>query len=163
MYTLLVTREKEHQNVVDLKGRKENSTISSVKLLDKAQKVIWKGFCCENAGPSTDTPNQDKRIVAREYKLEWTATTKNSNKSLGKWQNKALLVTCDSILPNFRKRRILIHVGNYPTDTEGCLLFGVSQNGKGAVNSSVTAIKEFFDIVQKIGVENITLKIAEIA
>lgn len=158
MATLIVERLKEFDKVTDLKGRSEPSTTGKVTLID-GDETIFKGFSCENAGPDTDTPKQDKRIVAREYDLAWTATSKNGNKALGKWQNKALWVTCDGILPNFRDRRILIHTGNFPTDTEGCILIGKSENKQGAVNSSVNAITELFNAIDKIGVENVKLEV----
>ncbi len=71
------------------------------------------------------------------------------------------MLTCDAILPSFRNRRILIHIGNYPQDTEGCLLFGYKR-GNGAVFESTECIKDFFELVQKEGVENFTLIIKEI-
>lgn len=160
MYTLLIQRTQEFSGIT-YKNRTEGSTISTVSLTDPSGKEIFSCFCCENSGPSTDTPQQDKRIVARTYQLEWTKTSKNSNSKLGKWQNKALWVTCDSELPGFKNRRILIHVGNYPQDTEGCLLFGLGK-GKGTVHSSVQAITTFFNLANEIGPENIQLVVREI-
>lgn len=163
MYILQVQRLKEYKAVKDLKGRTEDSTIGEVTLTNTDNgEVIWRGFSCENIGPSTDTPSQDKRIVAREYNLEWKQTKRNSNKSLGKWQNKALWLTCDSTLPSFRYRMILIHTGNFPSDTEGCLLFGKTDNKKGAVNSSVQAITELFNIIDKLDPKNVKCIIKEI-
>lgn len=154
---LLVERFKEFKSVTDLKGRSEPSTIGRVTLKDDDGKELWKGFSCENGGPDTDTPMQDKRIVAREYNLEWTTTTKNANSGLGKWQNNAIWITCDETLKTFRGRRILIHCGNYPSDTEGCILLGKDENGRGAVSKSVVAIIELFDILKKVGIGNVKL------
>lgn len=156
MATLIIERLKEFDKVTDLKGRSEPSTTGKATLMDDG-KVIWQGASCENGGPDTDTPKQDKRIVAREYDLEWTKSSKNANKALGKWQNKCLWVTCDKELESFRGRRILLHTGNFPADTEGCILIGKNENGKGAVNSSVVAITELFNHIDKIGVENVKL------
>lgn len=156
MPILRVERVKEYAAVTDTKGRTEPSTIGKVTLTD-GDKVLWEGYSCENGGADTDTPNQDKRIVAREYNLEWTATSKNTNSALGKWQRKALWVTCDSTLPSFRPRRILVHVGNFPSNTEGCILLGKTASSKGAVNSSVQAIIEVFDIIDRLGAGNVKL------
>ena len=156
MYKLVLQRLKEYKNVKDLKGKVEDSTIGSIKLFDD-DKVLFEGYTCENIGPSTDKPRQDKRIIARTYDLEWTTTTKNDNKTLGKWQNNAILLTCDKELPNFRNRRILIHTGNYPSDTEGCILVGEEQTNSGAVSKSVVAIIRLFNLIEKIGIDNVKL------
>lgn len=161
MYKLVLQRLKEYKNVKDLKGKVEDSTIGSIKLFDD-DKVLFEGYTCENIGPSTDKPRQDKRIIARTYDLEWTTTTKNDNKTLGKWQNNAILLTCDKELPNFRNRRILIHTGNYPSNTEGCILVGEEQTNSGAVSKSVVAIIRLFNLIEKIGIDNVKLEVNEI-
>lgn len=161
MATLELQRLSEHKNVKDLKGKIENSTLGSIVLKD-GNKVLFSGFTCENDGPSTDTPMQDKRIVAREYNLEWTKTSKNGNKALGKWQNKAMWVTCDKELPSFRGRRILVHTGNFPTDTEGCILVGTSKSEKGCINRSVEAIIKLFNAIDEAGIENVKLVVKEV-
>lgn len=155
---LLVERFKEFKSVTDLKGRSEPSTIGRVTLKDDDGKELWRGFSCENGGPDTDTPMQDKRIVAREYNLEWTTTTKNANSGLGKWQNNALWITCDETLKTFRGRRILIHCGSFPSDTEGCILIGENHQ-KGWINGSVKGIITLFNIIKDIGVNNVKLKV----
>ncbi len=161
LYCLKVKRESEHKGIL-YKNKKEDSTLGSVILEDVNGKELWKGYSLENIGPSTDTPNQDRRIVAREYQLEWTATTKNSNSKLGKFRNKALLVTCKE-LPSFRHRRILIHTGNYPQDTEGCILLGKGVDKKqGIILKSVDAINELFAILEKLSIKEVSLKVEEI-
>ena len=161
MYKLVLQRLKEYKNVKDLKGKVEDSTIGSIKLFDD-DKVLFEGYTCENIGPSTDKPRQDKRIIARTYDLEWTTTTKNDNKTLGKWQNNAILLTCDKELPNFRNRRILVHVGNGPGDTEGCILVGESETNSGLISKSVVAIIRLFNLIEKIGIDNVKLEVNEI-
>lgn len=161
MYKLVLQRLKEYKNVKDLKGKVEDSTIGSIKLFDD-DKVLFEGYTCENIGPSTDKPRQDKRIIARTYDLEWTTTTKNDNKTLGKWQNNAILLTCDKELPNFRNRRILVHVGNGPGDTEGCILVGESETNSGLISKSIVAIIRLFNLIEKIGIDNVKLEVNEI-
>lgn len=43
---------------------------------------------------------------------------------------------------------ILIHIGNYPKDTEGCLLVGVN-NVKGAVMNSTATFKKLYETLLK--------------
>ncbi len=173
-YKIILQRISEHKDVQKPNNPKiEDSTLSTFTLCEIHEgdilKEIFKCFCVENIGPSTDTPNQDKRIMPRDYNLEWTDSSKNG--SLAKHypeykapngRNVAILLTCDKELPSFRNRRILIHVGNYPQDTEGCLLLGLSKNDKGYISQSTDAIKKFFDIAKEIGIDNITLQVKEI-
>ena len=174
-YTLNITRFKEYENVKG-SGRNankpaESSTISKVALYDndKPKEILFHCFCLENGGASTDTPKQDKRIIARKYNLEWTYSARNASLAKkypefynkDKTRHKAIWLKTKE-LEFFASRRILIHIGNCPQDTEGCLLFGYEDNKKGQINNSTQAIYDFFKIVEKIGIENITLNINEI-
>lgn len=160
-YKLILQRKKEFSAVKDNKGRVENSTTGELTLLNEHDQEILKLYTCENDGPSTDTPKQDKRIVAREYQLGWTKTSKNTNSRLGIFKNKAIWVKMDKN-PAFANRMILIHVGNYPTDTEGCILVGTSTNN-GYVSNSVDGIIKLFNELTDIGLNNVTLIVKEIA
>lgn len=161
-YLLEVQRLKEYPKGSTQFTQQEGSTIGKITLTSEIGQELFTGYTCENLGPSTDTPNQDKRIVARTYELEWTKTSKNGNKKLGKWVNKALLLTCDKELSSFRNRRILVHIGNYSTNTEGCILVGTSQSNNGAINSSVDAINKLFNVLEGIELDNVELVVKEI-
>lgn len=186
-YKIVLQRLSEHKDVKKPKAAKiEDSTLGKFSVYEIQEngtlKEIWSCFTCENIGPSTDTPKQDKRIVPRTYQLEWAQTGKNASlaknhkdymlenfKKTGLYYRKvqtpngeqthpyiAILLTCDKELPSFRNRSILIHVGNYPQDTEGCILLGKNRDTKtGTISASIVACKEFFDLVKKIGIENI--------
>lgn len=173
-YKILLQRKSEHKGIKKPNvERIEDSTIGELIVAEVNNQGVlgvplFQCFTCENIGESTDTPNQDKRIMPRTYKLEWTDSAKNASLAknhpeykLANGRNKAIWVTCDEVLPSFRNRRILIHVGNYPQDTEGCILLGKAQNG-GIVTQSIVACNEFFKLMEKIGLENVELEIKEI-
>lgn len=153
----------------------ESSTIGIFEVFNEKKELVFKSFCVENGGESTDTPNQDKRIVARDYLLKWSPTTitippkyrtksniSKAGKAKEEFLDKGLLLYTNEI-PSFEKRRILIHIGNYPQDTEGCLLLCKYWNKKsGFANNSTLAVCEFYDLVANFGAENFTLTIKEI-
>lgn len=167
MFTLLIERTKEYRNVVTPNNSKiEDSTISVLKLLSPEHILIWKGYCCENIGPSTDASGTDKRIMPGSYHLDWCASNKNGALSkkypqykLPNGKNKAIWVKRD---PKFDQRLIRIHTGNGPANTEGCILPGLSTSGTGLVGNSVEACHQLFTHIDKIGIENIELVILEI-
>lgn len=171
-YQIILQRDKEYRDVKKL-NKVQDSTLGTLQVLEQGEngyfKPIYTCYTCENIGESTDTPNQDKRIMPRKYRLEWTDSARNASlaKQYPKYKmpngrNKAIWLTCDEVLPSFRSRRILIHVGNYPQDTEGCILLGKSR-GNGTISQSILACNEFFELMEKIGLENIEyLKVKEI-
>lgn len=159
-YQLELQRLKEFK-AVNAKGTTEPSTIGELTLTSEIGEELFKGYTCENGGPSTDTSNQDKRIVAREYDLEFTDTNRNNTDKLGKWKKKALWLKTKE-LPSFANRRILIHIGNYPQDTLGCILVGKREGNNGTVSNSIETIIKLFNTIEKVGVSNVTLIIKEI-
>lgn len=157
---IVVDRIKEYAGIKKPRHNKvEGATIGILKMVDDKGKVVYKCFTLENEGSSTDTPKMDKRIIAREYNLEWTNTGVTVPPA---YNGRGLLLTCDYILPKFRHRRILIHIGNYPQDTEGCLLLGEKDNLNGTIGFSTVAVKKFYDKVKEVGVENCKLIINEL-
>lgn len=172
-YKIKITRQVEIASVKkpNSTAAAEPSTLGLLEIIDTENKgaVIFKCYTCENGGPSTDDSGKDKRITSRDYLLEWTDSARNGSvaRKYPKFKrgerNLAVWVTCDEVLPRFRNRRILIHAGNYPQDTLGCILLGKSKNIQaGWVSNSVEAVREFFEILQKIGIENCYLRVMEI-
>lgn len=160
MYRIEVQREKEVKNV-KWKGKTENSTLGTLRIIDATGKIVYTCKTMENGGPSTDTPNQDKRIVAREYRLK----TRGTGVCIPAKYNKQGIWIVDPNNPNFEKRFIMIHIANGPQDIEGCLGLGktFSTSIPGLVNSSKIAVTEFYDFIHANGgVSNFILVIKEI-
>lgn len=99
---------------------------------------IMSGFSLEPVGPDTTTPNKDRRVPKGVYNLEWLPSPK---------YNKLMPTLYNELVP--KSRRILIHQGNYPIDTEGCILLGDSYDNKGVYNSVKTLAKVFALIKDK--------------
>lgn len=169
MFRCVLQRKKEYFNVKHILEKKshldaEDSTIGEFTVTDTdTNKIIFKSFCIENGGPSTDESGQDKRIVARKYLLKWktpTSITVPDDYNVNGVKTAIHLYTPE--LPDFEKRAILIHIGNSPQDTRGCLLLGDGEDKKGSVTNSSVACKRFYDLVKEKGIENFELEIKEI-
>lgn len=160
MYKIELIRRREYQNVKrpDSNKKAESSTISTFEVFNDEGELVFSCFALENGGPSTDTPNRDKRIVPRKYKLYWTESSVVLPKE---YRPKCISLYTDE-LKSFKGRRIHIHVGNYPQDTEGCILLNENDNGNGTCSQSRKAVKEFYDLVSKAGIENFELFIYDI-
>lgn len=163
MFKIKVVREKEYKQVRCAKyagtpKEYEGSTVGYLTVTNDIGKILFTCKTLENIGPSTDKAGQDRRIMPRTYKLEWTSTSvplpSNANKT-------GLLLTCDDVLGSFRRRRILIHIGNYPQDTLGCLLLG-NNEANGVIFGSADACGKFYNLIKEYGVENFELEIVEI-
>lgn len=122
------------------------STTSQFELV--APGVNVKGFILEPSGPSTTTSGVNKRIPAGTYKL--------ARHDGGKY--KGVVNAYNSSVP--RSRAILIHQGNTPDNTVGCLLVGSTQSID-FVGNSVTKLKELMDAIHKLGAENVPLVIVD--
>src|SRR5574344_1665228 len=111
MYKMVITRYNESKV----------STIGKFILLDNERNIIQEGYTLEPAGPDTIKRNQDRRIPIGKYDsiIRFSPRFK---------LNTPLLY--NETVPY--DRYILIHVGNYPDDTDGCILVGDSV-GKNAV------------------------------
>lgn len=96
----------------------------------------------EPAGPSTTTPNQDRRIPEGVYNIE--------NYSSKKYPNNFLLSNED--VP--KERLILYHSGNYGRNTEGCNMPGATK-GEGFVGNSKKKMQELRVFINSIGAENV--------
>lgn len=162
MYKIIIQRLKEYKDVEipDVsKSRTPDVTIGQLTVFDEQNKELYKCYTLERIGPSTDKSGLKRRIVARDYKLEWKYTSVTLPKQ---YRGRGLLLTCDDVLPKFRNRAILIHIGNYGGDSLGCILLGKTHPDVGAIYNSTEAVKEFYDLISRIRAENFILTIREI-
>ncbi|MEO8588693.1 MAG: DUF5675 family protein [Flavobacteriales bacterium] len=140
-YTLVINRTTETAN----------STISTYSIRGgnphehpEARNIT--GFILEPAGPSTARANQDRRIPEGSYNIR--------EHDGAHQQNVPLLFNAQ--VPE--TRAILIHIGNFPADTEGCLLPGTGQGTDQVTNSGV-AFNELNDFMRAVGYARFNIQV----
>lgn len=179
MLKIVIQRKEEYAGVIKNSSKKaEGSTVGELRVYDEKGENIFSCFTLENKGESTSESGQDKRILAGVYYLRWTSSSTNSGLAIkyDYWKkenhlekikdgtqgkNIAAWVMSDTI-KNHNKRRILIHIGNYPQDTLGCILCGYINGNNGKIGNSTKAINDLFLLFEKYGIENFKLTIKEI-
>jgi hypothetical protein len=125
----------------------DKSTISTFEVSGSA----IKGFFLERPGPDTTQSNQNKRIPEGNYHIKW------HNSSLpGVKPHNPVPILYNSSVP--LSRAILIHNGNYPRNSEGCLLVGGTKS-LDFVGGSVPKLKALKEFIQAEGIENFTISI----
>lgn len=124
-----------------------DSTISTYEISGGA----IKGYMLERPGPDTSTSGLRKRIPEGSYKIKWH----NSNiPSVRRYNPVPLLY--NAVVP--QSRYILIHNGNFPSNTDGCLLIG-STKGNNSVGGSVAKLNELKDYILQNNIESFIISI----
>ena len=131
------------------------STISTFIIPKEGDDIT--GFFLEPAGPSTTEANQDRRIPEGSFNLE----------SFSGSRFKGVFRLSNEDVP--KSRAILIHKGNFPTNTEGCLLpgctFGKDFVGGARINGQGGSTRKFNEIkgfLNSEGANNIKFNIFNI-
>lgn len=106
------------------------------------------GFMLEPPGPSTTQAGQRKRIPAGTYNLVWHSSAK--------YQGVVRLY--NDQVP--QSRAILIHAGNYPSNTDGCLLAGKTRDVD-VVGASRGAVDELMQWIRERGIDNVRVVIKD--
>lgn len=122
-------------NITRFKNIKDG-TIGRFELLGDDDAVLLKGYTLEPAGDDTTEPNQDKRIPQGLYNVAWHKSPR--------FKMTLPLLFNESVS---RERCILIHAGNYPKHTEGCILLGNIYTDKGVFNSKAT-LNRFLELTK---------------
>ena len=110
-----------------------DGTIGKLTITDDGKR-LFECFTLEPAGPDTTERGKDRRIPAGCYKMEWH----NSSR-----QKRMCPLLYNELVP--KDRYILIHTGNIPQETSGCILVGDGHNAAGVTNS-VRTYNSFFKI-----------------
>lgn len=97
----------------------------------------YHGYTLEPAGPDTTERGKDKRIPRGLYQVDWHSSPR-FKKQLPRLFNKDVPAN----------RYILIHAGNYPDHTEGCILVGRNYNNAGVFNSR-EALNNLIGLIRK--------------
>jgi hypothetical protein len=103
------------------------------------------GYMLEPSGPSTTTPNQDKRIPEGVYNIDKYSSSRHPN----------CFLLYNEDVP--KSRKILYHAGNSGCDTSGCNLPGSrsKHTPKGYVSNSKQEMKQLRQFIYSKGVSNV--------
>ncbi|OCR88059.1 hypothetical protein CFT13S00388_02515 [Campylobacter fetus subsp. testudinum] len=107
----------------------DDGTLGEMIVNDKGVQV-FKCYTLEPCGGDTTKRNQDKRVPSGLYNLDYHNSPRFK---------KLLPIIWNDSVP--KDRYILIHSGNYPQDTQGCILVGSSYSDKGVFRSKDTLEK----------------------
>lgn len=119
MKTLYINRT---QNIHD-------GTIGEFDLKDGNLSLI-RGATLEPRGEDCEIPNQDRRIPQGEYRAIFYRSPSFKRRLPLLYNSKVS-----------KDRFILIHNGNFPADTQGCILVGSRSDHNGVYNSVATLAK----------------------
>lgn len=110
-----------------------DGTIGKLTIMDDGKR-LFECFTLEPAGPDTTERGKDRRIPAGRYQMQWHASSRQKRMCPLLWSES---------VP--KDRYILIHTGNCPQETSGCILVGDGHNAAGVTNS-VRTYNSFFKI-----------------
>ena len=111
-----------------------DGTIGRVKVVFNGE-LVMECFSLEPAGPDTIESGRDRRIPEGVYRL---------SRWVSKKYPQSLLVH-NEVVP--KERAILIHNGNTPNHTLGCILLGYTTDNKSGVYNSRKCISDLMKYV----------------
>lgn len=120
--------------------RKWETTSATVSTLSADNGALRGGYVLERPGPDTTKSGPRLRIPKGLYRLTWH----NSNIDSVKPYNPVPLLY-NNLVP--QGRYILIHNGNYPRDTDGCMPVGALFETEFPLETAIPLLDETFDVV----------------
>mgnify|MGYP001222481723 CR=1 FL=1 len=108
--------------------------------------------------------NKEKEVPIGKYKLEKDYAGRINDRYKEKLGNEySILYKLDT--SSINRTEILIHIGNYYYDSQGCILVGngiVFNNGQYSLVYSTNAYKSLYDKLNKIDIEKLYIEITEV-
>lgn len=124
----------------------QNSVISKLDIIDNRREKIMEFTCLETIKNRLKKGNYKMNIV-----LDIIA-----NKALGRFDSKYMIGDLVKVV-NICFQDKYFKVGNYVSECNNDILLGLSDNGLGRINKSVTANQQFLDFLLKVGSKNVEL------
>lgn len=132
--------------------------IGRLTIVDDEGTELMKCWTLEEVKEGT-ARGQDLRIPAGDYKLR-RHTPSQFEKTLREMtevDDDCMINVYNDDVP--ADRCILIHWGNTPSDTQGCILLGSNKVNNGMIGESRKACKRFYDIMRDTELSSCTLHI----
>ena len=133
--------------LIDRHTQSSESTLGTLSI----PKFNFNAYTLERAGPDTTARGQRKRIPIGTYQVKWHATTLNQ-------QFPSSFNLYNAEVP--ADRYILIHIGNYPRNSDGCILLGSGQSDN-FVSASAKTIYAFYDLFKNVDITKVRVIITE--
>ncbi|GHU15232.1 hypothetical protein AGMMS50225_28350 [Betaproteobacteria bacterium] len=147
----VVLRPADRKNVDKiLIVRKWETTESTISELSFG---TVRGYVLERPGPDTTTSGLRLRVPVGTYKIQW-----HDSGLAGVSPYNPVPELFNASVPV--DRHILIHNGNYPSNTDGCLLVGTTKSTN-AVGSSVSMLNKLKEFVTEKGIDNVRVIISD--
>ncbi|MFC4257784.1 DUF5675 family protein [Marinobacter lacisalsi] len=137
---------------VTRKWQTDHSTISHFVIPDAKDGELREGYFLERPGPDTTESGLRLRIPEGTYQLKWQTRTSLP----GVRPHLPLPWLFNDKVP--ANRFIYVHNGNYPDNTDGCLLIGYTHS-EDFVGRSVDALRAFKKYLDRVGIDTVRLKI----
>ena len=127
----------------------------------EGEELVWSAFALQEDKAGFDR-GQDLRLPAGEYRLRRHPGSRFEKRLREITGDKRAEMICayNDLVPY--DRYILIHWGNTDRDTHGCILLGKTKaNDNESIGSSVSACKEFYDLLNGVNLNDVILTIKD--
>lgn len=133
--------------LIDRHTQSPQSTLGTLSI----PKFDFNAYTLERAGPDETARGLKKRVPIGTYQVKWHDTTLNQ-------QFPYSFNLYNAAVP--ADRYILIHIGNEPEDSDGCILLGSAQSAN-FVSTSAKTIYAFYDLFKGVDITKVRVIITE--